>query len=457
MGGTKWGKLACSRTVSVYAKTVLICGCYSSMLASAYPVSMHDTKSEKRDLTTRDQSKQVGQQAVTVKPPVDRLVSRFFANVSVVSPAGTITSLTEMQKYSNGRTAARGKYASVGIPVQELGERIPGLLQEGPEVDMVQISSKDYCTFDYSTITRIPVNPYVVGILPTKDDGSIVCEWLHHNAHHFDVLLVVDGSDDPLTEVFFSSVPNTIYLHERSHQEMFTGKIDSEMRRLGHELAQEHFGNSGYWIHIAHTDEFLYHSPRTVFRAADEAKADAIRWLALHVIPHTTEYDSYLANPVQPVHRMFRHYYFYSNRPGGAFRESRSFKNTPYQNYSLRWCEVVPDSVKRYWDGTPAYIHYKLWNLTLDAYTADGVHKHHWNRVEEKEWKKIELQAAEKAKLKGLSSSNFRRGVGMRMALKTIRDFFVDKWPVCCKYTTNSVFNGFIASTLNVGEHLRVL
>eukprot|EP00242_Pyramimonas_sp_CCMP2087_P005188 CAMPEP_0198197298 /NCGR_PEP_ID=MMETSP1445-20131203/903_1 /TAXON_ID=36898 /ORGANISM="Pyramimonas sp., Strain CCMP2087" /LENGTH=428 /DNA_ID=CAMNT_0043866547 /DNA_START=386 /DNA_END=1670 /DNA_ORIENTATION=- len=389
----------------------------------------------------------------TLKSPPKKVVNQYQRLVEVRTMFGEVMNVAEVYEYADGTTTMKSNLTDSATPIEELVDRIPGIMPPGTTYEFLAVTQKQYCIFDYSTVKPMPTKPYVVGILPTKDDGDIVCEWIHHNIHHFDVLIVVDGSEDSLTEQVFSPIPNVVYTHERDHPDILVTKLDSEMRMLGQEIAKSRFGDTGYWIHIAHTDEFLYHSPRKVFRAAEKAGADAIKWHALHIIPHTSEFERYQSNRYLPVHKLFQHYYFFEDKRDGAFKESRSFQQLPYQKYVVRWCEVVPDTVKKYWNLSPSYMHYKLWNLTLDAYTADGVHKHHWNRVDEKHWEKLEKESADKAASKGQAGGGtFKRGVGTRMSMEKIEDFFKDDWPACCKYKSNSVFDGKLLPSLNKGN-----
>lgn len=371
----------------------------------------------------------------------------YYSVVDVLTRWGERTDFVHVKVTRDCSVQLEGEYVNEGaIPIDAIKPRLAAIRGHNTNVEFVaNVTQKSMCTFDFSNFPSLPTSPYVVGLLVTKDDGDIVCEWLHHNLRHFDALIVVDGSEDPLTREVYSGVPNIIYTHEDDHQHLLVNRTDSEMRWVGQLIANERFGASGYWIHICHTDEFLYHSPRKVFRAADKAGVDAIGWFALHVIPHTSEYDRYLRDSAAPVARKFRHYFYMAKTEKGAFVESRSFKNSPSQVYSRRWAEVIPDSVQKVWQKHPAYIHYKLWNLTLNAYSSDGMHKHHWNKVDSTVWKVLD----QAAKAKKGANATFNRGTGIRWQVSKLADFFKSEWPHCCKYKENSIYKGKIEPTLD--------
>ena len=157
---------------------------------------------------------------------------------------------------------------------------------------------------------------------------------------------------------------------------------------------------------MAHTDEFYYRNPFKVIDRAASEMADYVSWSALHALPHPSEYDYYLSHKDGPVTELFRHYYHFGPKKG-AFLESRMFLNKP----GLKWIErqgvLLPVNLKREFKLHPAYLHYKVHNLSLSAYTLEGIHKQHWNAVSDKAYK----------------NSNPKRGVGIRWNITRIRDF----------------------------------
>ena len=191
--------------------------------------------------------------------------------------------------------------------------------------------------------------------------------------------------------------------------------------------------------YMAHTDEFYYHSPFKVISSAVANNADFIRWRALHVLPHPSEYSYYLKHKNSPVTELFRHYYHFGPKKG-AFLEYRMFLNKPGLTWDKSQGLLIPNNLKREFKLHPAYLHYKVHNLTLSACTPDGIHKQHWNKVSDEAY----------------SNLNSKRGVGIRWKVVSTRDFFVDHWPYSSKYNHCSIYlNGTIEPYLDIGSEFR--
>jgi hypothetical protein len=102
---------------------------------------------------------------------------------------------------------------------------------------------------------------------------------------------------------------------------------------------------------------------------------------------------------------------------------------------------ILPSNLKKEFSLHPAYMHYKLYQLSLDAYTSEGVHKRHWDRVSSDMYQ----------------NADAKKGVGIRWNVQNIRDFFVDHFPNSKKYNHISVLgkNNMIEKYLDIGEKFK--
>ena len=273
-----------------------------------------------------------------------------------------------------------------------------------------------------------------IGLLLTKDDGDILKLWFSANSRYFNALVILDGSNEGAARDFFTSCHSVYYYHESTFPNLVYHS-DGELRELGHKLVTDIFGY-GVWITMAHTDEFYYHSPFKVIDSATADRADFVRWQALHVLPHPSEYSYYLKHKSRPITELFRHYYHFGPKKG-AFLESRMFLNQPGLKWGKNQGALLPSNLKKELKLHPSYLHYKVHNLSLSTYTPQGVHKQHWNEVSDK----------------GYSNPNSKRGVGIRWNVTHTRDFFVDHWPGSSKYDHCSIFlNDSIEQYLDIGS-----
>jgi len=286
-------------------------------------------------------------------------------------------------------------------------------------------------------VKPIPKEPTLLGLLVTKDDGQIVCEFAFYVLRLFDVVVVVDGSESSMTRKVLQRVPNIVYLHEK--QLDLVDHTDGEMRKRGHEEIIRRYGQKGQWIHLLHTDEFPVHNIRTVTDAAERAGADTIKWQALHIIPHPAEFSKFTNCGRGLIRNLFRHYHYMDSSKGG-FQEYRTFRNTKGTAFKGEWCETVPKiGLKKTWSPRmqPAYLHYKLWNLTLSTYTPEGRSRRAFNNVAQKAYEK-----------KGVP--NEKQGTGIRFNVSKIEDFFHGSWPHCCKYKAVGLYNGAIDDRIDI-------
>lgn len=279
-----------------------------------------------------------------------------------------------------------------------------------------------------------------IGLLLTKDDGKILKTWFEKNSRYFYALVVLDGSQlDNFTYSFFSSCKSVFYFHEGSFPNL-KAFSDGELRELGHKLVTDIFGYN-IWITMAHADEFFFHSPLKIIDQAEKEKADFVKWRALHVLPHPSEYNYYLEHKDVPVTDLFRHYYHFG--PGskkGSFLESRMFRSRADLYWNHKQGTILPVGLNKELSLHPAYLHYKVHDLSTAAYTVEGIHKHHWSRVSSE----------------GYDDPRTKRGVGIRWRVQSLRDFFVDHFPNSKKYDHVSRFDGKnIESYLDIGDKFK--
>ena len=294
---------------------------------------------------------------------------------------------------------------------------------------------KTTCQYNFLGCSNSKNTSRNIGLLLTKDDGKILETWFKQNSRFFFALVVLDGSlSSNLASTFFSKCESVYYFHE-SNFPTLKEFSDGELRALGYKLVTDIFG-LGIWITMAHTDEFYVHSPLKIIDLAEKEKADFVRWRALHVLPHPSEYENYQNHRRAPVTELFRHYYHYG--PGkGSFLESRMFRSSAKLYWDHKQGSILPLNLKKEISVHPAYMHYKVHNLSLDAYTIEGVHKQHWDHVSSRAY----------------SNPNSKLGVGIRWKVQSERDFFVDHFPNSKKYNYVSKFeNNMIESYLDVGE-----
>ena len=116
------------------------------------------------------------------------------------------------------------------------------------------------------------------------------------------------------------------------------------------------------------------------------------------------------------------------------------FLNKPGLKWEKNQGALLPGNLKKELKLHPAYLHYKVHNLSLNAYTPEGLHRQHWSAVSDEAYK----------------NPNSKRGVGIRWNITHLRDFFVDHWPGSSKYDHSSIFlNGSIEKYLDIGSEFR--
>ena len=274
-----------------------------------------------------------------------------------------------------------------------------------------------------------------IGLLLTKDDGIILETWFKENSRYFFALIVLDGStNSDLARTMFSQCKSVHYFHESNFPNLKTYS-DGELRELGHRLVTKIFGYD-VWITMAHSDEFFVHSPLKVIEQAGKEGADFVKWRALHVLPHPSEYEYFLSHKDAPVTELFHHYYHYGPTKG-SFLERRMFYSKPNLRWDHRQGSILPMNLRKETSIHPAYLHYKVHNLSLAAYTPDGIHRQHWNKVTDDSYE----------------NPTAKRGVGIRWKVQNLRDFFVYKFPNSSKYSHVSEYkDGKIEKYLDLGD-----
>jgi hypothetical protein len=176
---------------------------------------------------------------------------------------------------------------------------------------------------------------------------------------------------------------------------------------------------------------------------AERNNADHISWFALHVLPHPTEFQTFVDRPELKIHEKFRHYHWYGPSKGGTFTEHRMFKNGDHLDFGIEWCSGPPAGVKNLWNKHPAYLHYKITEPSLSNYDKRGRHKIHFKQVRLSMNDPFYKNLAKKKKKVEMP------GVGVSWQINSVQDFFVDKYVGKPKYSVCTEFNGSLPSELD--------
>jgi hypothetical protein len=197
------------------------------------------------------------------------------------------------------------------------------------------------------------------------------------------------------------------------------------------------------WVMVCHSDSFYYHDPRSMAILAERNNADHISWFALHVLPHPTEFQTFVDRPELKIHEKFRHYHWYGPSKGGTFTEHRMFKNGNHLDFGVEWCSGPPVGVKNLWNKHPAYLHYKITEPSLSNYDKSGRHKSHFKQVKLSTNDPFYKNLAKKNKKVQMP------GVGVSWQINSVQDFFVDKYIGKPKYHVCTKFNGSLPLELD--------
>ena len=200
----------------------------------------------------------------------------------------------------------------------------------------------------------------VIGLMITRNDESVLREWLEANMRFLDGLVILDGSPSSSSRIIIENFQAVCqdrardihYMHEidkeatsrltldaitglpRTQEQLDNGrqsvlvKNDQTLRAVVHEKVRELYGH-GRWIVLCHSDEFFYHDPRRVAGLASLAGADHVFWYALHVLPHPSEKFRYESEKTRSslVQTRFQHFHHNYRNKGFPWMEVR--KETP--------------------------------------------------------------------------------------------------------------------------------
>jgi hypothetical protein len=205
------------------------------------------------------------------------------------------------------------------------------------------------------------------GILITKDDDLIVEEWFQENHHRFHKLAVVDGSKSGLTENIARRYPNTIYLRDPQ-----THITDQTLRKHGWDAIAGEI-ERGDFVAICHVDEFYIHDPRAMMV---EGAFNIVLWLPLVMLPHPSEAEAWIKSPNKSPRPHFRHYWWRTTQTPHCEHRMFRYVKEPFWNTELtvKGCGVIPHNYfsETVCTATPLYLHYKIVNLSAEAYAGDG-------------------------------------------------------------------------------------
>ena len=253
----------------------------------------------------------------------------------------------------------------------------------------------------------------VIGLMATKDDAKVMTEWLEHNMGSLAGLAVFDSSRGTETQSVIEAYvtrcgANITYHREDELAAPLVSHSDQAVRYWPLRALRERWG-VGRWVMVAHADEFWYHEPELVARAADtrmEAglmpRCQVVSWYAPQVVPHPSEYERYIRSRRQPVQTLFQH--FHTDAPGELVKlEARLFLDDgrDYVANSTARQGTVPAGLTPCRLTGPAYLHYKVVDPDPAVYDSQGRHRSHW-------------------------TGHGAPGVGFGHDVSSIRDFFVE-------------------------------
>jgi len=276
------------------------------------------------------------------------------------------------------------------------------------------------------------------GIMLVKDERQMLKSWIDAHLEDFDYIFMIDGSTSNSTKQLIFHYKNVFYYHEKELE--LKSYTDSELRRAGFMKLTDKFGFNN-WITFAYCDEFYYHDPRKIISIAQSSEVDGIEWYALHVLPHPTEYETFVRNRAAPVVQIFRHYHHYAN---GAFRELRTFKSNINIEFDTTWSSSYPRGLTKIWDRHPAYLHFKVKEINPTNYDTSGHHIHTFESARNA-LRKHGVTNGEKMHRFGKNLPH----TGLSWPIKSEKDFFVRSYIGKPKYTKCSKFNGTLVSYLD--------
>lgn len=205
------------------------------------------------------------------------------------------------------------------------------------------------------------------GILITKDDDYIIGEWLKKHSPFFDTIAVVDGSisGTDFTRDLCKDYSNVIYNTDP------VGIItDQTLRKCGWDSLSKEV-SIGDWIFMCHPDEFLFHNPRK-FMEIDEV---IIRWIALHILPHPSEKESWIKSKDKNPVKLFKHYWW--KRGDKVTYEYRMWRYVKEPSWDISTDKfglpVLPINFTNESEHPihPIHKHYKIYDLNINNYGGD--------------------------------------------------------------------------------------
>jgi len=267
------------------------------------------------------------------------------------------------------------------------------------------------------------------GILLVKDEGELLSKWLSTHLQDFDSIVCVDGSESNETLGRLKGFASIDYVHESELG--LSQYTDTEIRQAALDILTSKYGY-GFWVTIAHCDEFYYHDPRKAVQLAEEENIDGIYWFALHVLPHPSEFDVYKVNVSLPATTLFHHYHYYGEK--GGFQDFRTFKHSSKVHFREEWSILKPEGLNFIWSKHPAYLHYKVKQINVNNYNRQGQNLQSFTQARKR---------AQRNKKGEIVST------GLSWEIKVERDFFVTNYPGKPKYKRCRKYEGTLPIELN--------
>ena len=176
-----------------------------------------------------------------------------------------------------------------------------------------------------------------IGLMMTYNEADIIQEVMDANERYFDIIYVLDGSDDG-TDDILRKYKNVKYILK--DQQLFPKrKVSDGARQFLLEKAQEEYGCNEGWFTLLHGDEIFVDDPNIIAERADKKKSEIINWHVLNFFWSINQKDQGI-DPKKPLTEQMKYYH-----PGGL--EVRQFKNKPNIFYNLNQIyRVLPYGLK---------------------------------------------------------------------------------------------------------------
>lgn len=219
----------------------------------------------------------------------------------------------------------------------------------------------------------------LVGFVLAYADKWTIGPWLKRHAELFERLIVVDAND-PSTEAATWILENCRKYHnvEYRTQPQLDHINDQTLREAAMRFLSTDFSElEGRWIFLGHADEFYITDPRyfvTMIEAFGSG-ANVIPGNPAYALPTPEERDSISAVSVANSFKTFDITHFIRHAdPAYQIYEERLFKWTHGSKWGDRHSIVTPAifSGKCVLPISLEYVHYKIHDFDLDAFTAQG-------------------------------------------------------------------------------------